>query len=593
MAASQFAIKKLYLSYYEILIMKKFLTICILFLAVTQAKAQAVVDTFFYTGTTELFTVEACMGPITFEVIAGSGGDANAVEGGNGGRVQGILAFAPDDILYINVGRAGIDGSLDADGIFVGSGGVFSYSTCGEAGTGGGASDIRLNGEELDNRVVVAGGGGGAGGYDPEPILGGAGGGLIGEIGENWPTWPNAGGKGGTQDAGGAQGTACCGCPTYTTDGSLGLGGEGSGDCAGGGGGGGGYYGGGGACFSGGGGGSSYTDAGATDVTHDQGYQNGDGMIIITYELVGIAVSFELTVCDELESPSGLYTWDETGVYMDTLEAVSGCDSVMTFDLTVNYTTTYSEELSVCDSMVSPSGLFTWVESGVYTDVIENALGCDSVMIFDLTVNYSSASSESVSACDFWVSPSGLYTWTETGVYVDTVDTDMGCDSILTIDLTINTVNVGVSVVSTIELMADFGGATYQWIDCSDNSEIDGATDQNFVATANGDYAVIVTDGDCSDTSACLTINSVSLIEYGTLAGTSISPNPFDKYFTLMFDDKPTNAVIEIRDISSKLVYKAIATEKLEEISFEGEAGAYFITITNDGAQKTHKIIKN
>ena len=113
------------------------------------------------------------------------------------------------------------------------------------------------------------------------------------------------------------------------------------------------------------------------------------------------------------------------------------------------------------------------------------------------------------------------------------------------------------------------------------------------MATANGDYAVIVTDGDCSDTSACLTINSVSLIEYGTLAGTSISPNPFDKYFTLMFDDKPTNAVIEIRDISSKLVYKAIATEKLEEISFEGEAGAYFITITNDGAQKTHKIIKN
>lgn len=521
--------------------MKKTLTICILFFAVAQAKAQAVVDTFNYTGTTELFTVEACMGPITFEVIAGSGGDANAVEGGDGGRVQGTMTFAPDDILYINVGAEGIHGSIDSDGVSVGSGGVFSYSICGEAGTGGGASDIRLNGEDLEDRVLVAGGGGGAGGYDPEPITGGDGGGLVGQIGDNWPSWPNAGGKGGSQVSGGAQGVACCDCPTYTTDGTLGLGGDGSGDCAGGGGGGGGYYGGGGACFSGGGGGSSYTDPGATDVSHDQGYQNGEGMIVISYEIVAIEASFELTVCDELESPSGLYTWNETGIYMDTITSVSGCDSVMTFDLTVNFATTYSEELSVCDSMVSPSGLYTWVESGIYTD---------------------------------------------------TIDTDMGCDSILTIDLTINTVNVGVSVVSTIELMADFGGATYQWIDCSDDSEIDGATDQNFVATANGDYAVIVTDGDCSDTSACYTINSVSLVEYAPLTGTSISPNPFDKYFTIIFDNKPTNAVIKIRDIAGKLVSQAIATELLEEISFEGEAGTYFITITNDEAQKTHKIIK-
>ena len=160
--------------------MKKALTICILFFAVAQTKAQVVVDTYNYTGTTELFTVEACMGPITFEVIAGSGGDANAVEGGNGGRVQGTMTFAPDDILYINVGAEGIHGSIDSDGVSVGSGGVFSYSVCGEAGAGGGASDIRLNGEDLEDRVLVAGGGGGAGGYDPEPITGGDGGGLVG-----------------------------------------------------------------------------------------------------------------------------------------------------------------------------------------------------------------------------------------------------------------------------------------------------------------------------------------------------------------------------------------------------------------------------
>ncbi|NOQ74673.1 MAG: T9SS type A sorting domain-containing protein [Crocinitomix sp.] len=572
--------------------MKKILTICALCLFFTQAKAQAVVDTFYYTGTAELFVVEACMGPITFEVIAGSGGDANAVEGGNGGRVQGTMTFAADDELYINVGAEGISGSIDSDGVSVGSGGVFSYTTCGEAGTGGGASDIRLNGELIEDRVVVAGGGGGAGGWDPEPILGGQGGGLIGGIGDNWPSWPDAGGKGGTQDVGGDPGLACCSCPTYTTGGSLGLGGDGSGDCAGGGGGGGGYYGGGGACFSGGGGGSSYTDPAAIDIVHTQGYQNGGGMIVISYNIVAIEASFELTVCDEMASPSGLYTWTETGVYMDTLESVSGCDSVMTFDLTVNMASIYSEELTVCESFTSPSGLYTWVETGVYTDTIDNAMGCDSIMTFDLTVNFHSASSETVSACDFMNSPSGLYTWTETGVYMDTVDNAFGCDSVLTIDLTINTIDVGVTVVSDIELMADMAGATYQWINCQDNSEVDGATDQNFVATDNGEYAVIITDGDCSDTSACNTINTIGLYENSPLNGISISPNPFDSYFTLNFNNQPTNALIEIRDISGKLVYQDLANEATEEISFEGEAGTYFITITIDEGQRTEKIVK-
>lgn len=573
--------------------MKKILTICALLLFLVEAKAQAVVDTFYYTGTTEIFVVEPCMGPITFEVIAGSGGDANTAEGGNGGRVQGTMSFAADDMLYINVGAEGTGGSIDADGVFVGSGGVYSYNTCGEAGAGGGASDIRLNGELLEDRVVVAGGGGGAGGYGATILIGGAGGGLIGGIGENWPSWPDAGGKGGTQDVGGSQGIACCDCPTYTTDGSLGVGGNGSGDCAGGGGGGGGYYGGGGACFSGGGGGSSYTDPSATDVLHEQGYQNGEGMIIISYEVTAIEASFEMTVCNELVSPSGTYTWTETGVYMDTIESVLGCDSVMTFDLTVNLATSYSEEMTVCDSFESPSGLYTWTETGIYMDTITNALGCDSVMTFDLTVNYTSEASETVSACDYMVSPSGLYTWTETGVYMDTIENALGCDSLLTIDLTINTVDAGVSNVSEIELIADLAGATYQWINCQDGSEIAGATDQNYVATENGEYAVIVTDGECSDTSDCATINSVGLVENSLLNGISISPNPFDNFFTLTFNDQPSNALIEIRDVSGKLVYKGTANKQKEEISFEGEAGTYFITITINEGQKTHKIVKN
>ena len=100
-------------------------------------------------------------------------------------------------------------------------------------------------------------------------------------------------------------------------------------------------------------------------------------------------VDFEtLTVsaCDSYTSPSGNYTWNTSGTYMDTLTNAAGCDSILTIDLTVHYTTYSSFSELVCDTYISPSGQ-VWTVSGQYMDVIPNAGGCDSIMTIDLTVN--------------------------------------------------------------------------------------------------------------------------------------------------------------------------------------------------------------
>jgi hypothetical protein len=301
-------------------------------------KAQVETDTFYFTGSTEIFVVDSCTGPISFDVRGGKGGDLTSCStGGLGGRVEAIMTFNAGDTLYINVGQAGLNDQADTTGVFGGSGGVFSWGGGGHSGTGGGASDIRLNDTSLAGRIIIAGGGGGGGGNSIGPgSNGGAGGGLIGTDGIAYTGWPDAGGKGGTDTAGGTGGIACCSCPTYTTDGSLGIGGKGSGDAAGGGGGGGGYYGGGGACFSGGGGGSSYTDTTATSVVHTQGYQEGDGMIILSYYNNTYYLPMQtIGDCDSLISPSGKYVWTASGTYADTLKNVSGCDSILIISLTV------------------------------------------------------------------------------------------------------------------------------------------------------------------------------------------------------------------------------------------------------------------
>jgi uncharacterized repeat protein (TIGR02543 family) len=165
-------------------------------------------------------------------------------------------------------------------------------SSWGNSTPGGGASDVRVGGTGLSNRVIVAGGGGGGGWTYAK---GGAGGGANGINGTSM-NQNGTGGYGGTQLAGGAVGlTSVCG-PVTKTAGSLGQGGTGAGCSAGGGAGGGGYYGGGGGGYGdGGGGGSGYIGgvvsgsliAGNASMPNPSGGtmtgRADNGLVVITY----------------------------------------------------------------------------------------------------------------------------------------------------------------------------------------------------------------------------------------------------------------------------------------------------------------------
>lgn len=71
-------------------------------------------------------------------------------------------------------------------------------------------------------------------------------------------------------------------------------------------------------------------------------------------------------------------------------------------------------------------------------------------------------------------------------------------------------------------------GAIYQWLDCNNaNSPVSGAINQSYTALTNGSYAVMVTQGACSDTSACVNITSIGIQQLSTNnQQLSIYPNP-------------------------------------------------------------------
>lgn len=244
--------------------------------------------TFQYTGNLQTYTVPQGVYEIQIEAYGASGGwnDYSGVMydkylPGKGGMTSGKLKVHPGQILYLNVGGKGEDAKN-------GEGGKGGYNGGGDGNTsgiysgggGGGASDVRMNGTDLQHRILVAGGGGGAAyNYADGGDNGGAGGGLTGGNGfSNHLQEDNSIGKGGTQSEGGEGGQ----WPSYEKgeNGILGKGGNGpAGTC--GTGGGGGYYGGGAGCWSGGGGGSSYTDKKFSVVRHEQGVHDGNGKIII------------------------------------------------------------------------------------------------------------------------------------------------------------------------------------------------------------------------------------------------------------------------------------------------------------------------
>lgn len=194
---------------------------------------------------------------------------------GKGGKVSATLAVTPGQVLRLYVGGRGQWAYGDYGGFNGGGDHFYPYA----GATGGGASDIRIGGASLSNRVLVAGGGGGAMWDYP----GGAGGGLIGGNGQG--RTPEEGGGGGSQTTGGIGGISEEG--PNGGDGTLGKGGSGTCCEFGSGAGGGGYYGGGGggANYGSGGGGSSYTDPVlCAQVAHVQGDHIGDGIIELAWK---------------------------------------------------------------------------------------------------------------------------------------------------------------------------------------------------------------------------------------------------------------------------------------------------------------------
>lgn len=145
----------------------------------------------------------------------------------------------------------------------------------------------------------------------------------------------------------------------------------------------------------------------------------------------------------DIQSACNSYSWIDGNTYTSSNNTAThlltnqyGCDSLITLDLTINYPTSGTDIQTTCDS-------YLWIDGNTYTAstntptwTLTNAAGCDSIVTLDLTLNSSSSSTLNETALDSYTLNGQTYT--QTGIYTQIIPNAANCDSTITLNLTMN-----------------------------------------------------------------------------------------------------------------------------------------------------------
>jgi hypothetical protein len=228
------------------------------------------------------------------------------------------------------------------------------------------------------------------------------------------------------------------------------------------------------------------------------------------------------------------------------------------------------------------------------------ANGCDSVVTLHLTINQPVTSTESITICASELP----YTWNDIvfedeGMDSVTLTAANGCDSLVIMTLTVTRINIEVEWNGTAEnfhfLVAIQDNAEYQWIDCSTNEPIEGATQQQFFPLVSGSYACIIALGGCADTTDCVDV-SVGIDDIDAISSVCY-PNPTSGLCTLqipmMGSWNLSSPEMRVYDANGRLVMTRRVEGETTQFDLSTFApGVYLIRLISDGqVRATHKVL--
>ncbi|NLJ81908.1 MAG: T9SS type A sorting domain-containing protein [Bacteroidales bacterium] len=238
----------------------------------------------------------------------------------------------------------------------------------------------------------------------------------------------------------------------------------------------------------------------------------------------------------------------------------------------------------------------TYYSPGVYSvtqTVIDTTTFMDSTVVKTIHITGNSYAILDLVVCGNYISPSGK-TYHASGTYMDTISNHLGCDSIITIDLTIKPLPDNGVTQKGIVLTANQTGATYQWLDCDDNfSEITHETERSFTPTKNGRYAVVVTLNGCSNASICHTVSTIGIVENTFNHDLVVYPNPTQGKINIDLGFSYENVSVKIQSLSGQIIkQKHYNNQQLLELDLDVAEGVYLLFIESKDVRAIWKIVK-
>ncbi len=317
------------------------------------------------------------------------------------------------------------------------------------------------------------------------------------------------------------------------------------------------------------------------------------GTVKLFFDDVKLYEPGTVNVCSsELPFLFGTQSITESGEYQEMFQTIAGCDSLVTLNLVVKPSFNISEEKTLCANELPYSfGSQSLTQSGVYSELYTAITGCDSTRMLTLTVNpiYNENAEETVFLNEL---PFGFGTQelTESGTYTETFQSISGCDSTVTLTLTVLDIEdiAPVAVGTPISVYLN-GNGNYSLAANDIYNMTKETTDENY-DYAELTFAVTPNTFNCSDAG---NIQTVQIIATNPLNNRdtcytkvwiydNTSPSILCKDLTLELDESGQASI----DVADLLVseYDACGIEKtsLSKTNFDCEnIGINQVTITS------------
>ena len=194
------------------------------------------------------------------------------------------------------------------------------------------------------------------------------------------------------------------------------------------------------------------------------------------------------------------------------------------------------------------------------------------------------------------------YTWIDSINYTNSNNTAIfptisffGCDSIINLNLTIDSVSDITTTTFGSFIFANNLNASYQWLDCNNNyAIIIGDTNSVYFPTASGNYAVELNENGCIDTSACVPFVIVNIDELDLNERANLFPNPTRGKFYIDLGRNENSILVLIKNsLGQEIKREAFNHKSRIEIDFEGRSGLYFVELINgDNERAVMRITK-